>query len=87
MHNSSLFYNDNIFIQNQFPTSSAILTYLSPDYKKVNSLLDQALGNEEKRLADVFATHKIIQENHTWDVRAKTLMDTLPPFLRRLAAK
>lgn len=81
---ASVLGNDNLFIQSQFPASSANLTYLSPDYKKVNTLLDQAFSNEEKRLADVFATQKIIQENHTWDARAKTLIETLPPFLRRL---
>ncbi len=82
---ASVLVNENIFISNQFDQPKAVVNFLSPSYEMINGLLDAAFSNEEARLADVYATHKIIKEHHTWDVRAKTLVETLPPFLRRLA--
>jgi len=81
---ASVLGNENVFITSQLQAPKALLNILSPNYKNANAMLDETFDNEEARLADVFSTHKIIKEHHTWDVRAKTLMTTLPPFLRRL---
>ena len=76
--------NQNIFIPEQFNQPKAYLNVLSPDYAQANSLLTNAFADEEARLADVYATHKTIQQHHTWDARAKFLIETLPPFVNRL---
>lgn len=81
---ASVLSSENIFISSQFYQQKALLEVLSPNYSYINVLLEKAFANEEARLADVISTHKTIEENHTWDARAKTLAETLPPFLNML---
>lgn len=81
---ASVLGSENIFITGQFHPSKALLNILSPDYSNANDLLKDAFANEEARLLDVLSTHNTIKEQHTWNVRAKTLVDTLPPFLKRM---
>lgn len=81
---ASVLGNENIFIAGQFAPSKALLNMLSPDYSQANDLLQDAFANEEARFADVVATHQTIKELHTWNVRAKTLANTLPVFLTRM---
>lgn len=77
---ASVISNENMVVPVEFRQPNAVLLYLSPDYKGVNTLLDEAFTDEEARLNDVLATHKTIKERHSWDARAKTLIKTLPTF-------
>ncbi len=72
---ASVLANDNIAVQKVFGGSPALLSYLG--YDKVNTLIDEALADEEVRLARVWATHPILLKEHTWDVRAQELLRQL----------
>ncbi len=72
---ASVLGSKNLAVQNSFPKSLGRLDYLSPNYQEANSLIEKALKNDSERLNDVFATHDIILQNHTWDVRAKELIN------------
>ena len=72
--------NDNLYVQRDFPEGKAVLPILSPNYSKANERIDFALANEQERLDAVLATHTI-RRSYTWDSRARTLVDELPPFL------
>lgn len=79
---ASVLGNDNVYVQSEFGSSPlAILNILSPNYNQVNMLIDAALKNEEARFDAVVATHDTIRSKHTWDVRARMLLEILPPML------
>ncbi len=81
---ASVLSNENIFIAKDFYQPLATIEYLSPNYK---AQIDDVLKDEQARLNDVISTHDIIRERHTWDVRAKTLVETLPPILEQVRKK
>ncbi|MBS0635669.1 MAG: glycosyltransferase family 1 protein [Verrucomicrobia bacterium] len=81
---ASVLTSENIFISSQFAPSKAILNVLSPNYATIDAQIAEACKDEEARFKDVLACQQVIQSKHTWDARAKTLMETLPPFLKRL---
>lgn len=78
---ASVLGNENIYITSQFPRSLALLNILPPDYARANDLLHDAFKDEKARLDDVLATHSIIREKHTWDIRAEALLKKLPKFI------
>lgn len=81
---ASVLTNDNIFLEKTFGQHKALLAVTSHNYSIVNTLLAEAFQDEEKRLRDVLSTHKIITEQHTFDVRAKMLQDVLPPIIQEI---
>lgn len=82
---ASVVCNDNIYVQTQFSPSLAIGNYLSPRYSQVNAFIEAALKDEETRHAAVIGTHDAIRSKHTWDVRAKQLIDVLGPMLDEIS--
>jgi hypothetical protein len=84
---ASVLGNANVFIHSQFGQSKALLNILPPDYNSANALLEEAFQDEDARLEDVFATHSIIRDKHTWDARAETLTKRLPKFLQEIREK
>ncbi|MCE5293128.1 MAG: hypothetical protein LLF94_00755 [Chlamydiales bacterium] len=70
-----------MFVQQAFGRTCAILPYLSTSYDTVNKKIELALQDEEARFTKVMATHDTLKKNHTWDVRAKMLVETLEPLL------
>jgi hypothetical protein len=81
---ASVLGSENIYIAGQFYQPKACLNLLSPNYKEADAMLEEAFRSEEERLQEVFSTHEIIQQKHTWDVRAKTILETLPAFIEKL---
>lgn len=77
---ASVVTSENIFISSQFPASKAVMN--AGD--QIDTQITEACKNEDARFADIRSCQKIIQDRHTWDARAKTLVETLPPFLKRL---
>jgi len=78
---ASVLTNENIFITTQFFVPKAILNTLAPGYSELDAQIEKSFVNEEARLQEVLSTHPTIKQYHTWDARAKTLMETLPAFL------
>ncbi len=78
---ASVLTNENIFITNQFFAPKAILNTLSPHYQALDAKIASAFADEEARIAEVVSTHPTIKQEHTWDARAKSLMEILPPFI------
>lgn len=78
---ASVLGNDNMYVQKEFGQSLAIGNFLSPNYHLANTFIEEALKDEQKRHRAVVATHEAIRFKHTWDVRAKQLVETLGPML------
>lgn len=79
---ASVLGNDNVYVANEFGSCpTALLNVLSPNYTQANQLIENALKDEEARFAAVVATHDIIRNKHTWDVRARQLVAILPQML------
>lgn len=81
---SSVLTNDNVKLQEAFGASSALLPYLYPNYEKVNSLIEATLSDEGERKTNAVATHDILRRHHSWDARAKYLVELLPPILAQI---
>lgn len=75
-YNASVISTDSLYLRSQFPESKAISYYLSPNYTSVNDIIEEMLKDEPARLKAVQATHPILS-HHTWDVRAKELLNYL----------
>ncbi len=80
---ASVLTNENIFITNQFFAPKAILNVLAPSYRELDAKIHEAFANEEARLGEVQSTHSTIKQEHTWDARAKALVEILPTFLEK----
>ena len=81
---ASVLSNDNIFIEKTFNQPKALLNIRMPDYSQANELLAHAFENEEERINDIMKAHKIIRDQHTFDVRVKMLQDTLPQMIQNV---
>lgn len=78
---ASVLGSDNLYVQSSFPASLAVGSYLSPQYGRANAFIEAALQDEEARHCAVVATHHTIKSHHTWNVRAKQLVQMLEPIL------
>ncbi len=81
---ASVVGSDNIYMQKCFGVTPALMPSTFPDYAKVNVLIDAALKDEDARFSAVVATHDTIRAEHTWDVRAKTLLEKIPSMLEEI---
>lgn len=80
---ASVLANDTFFLQETFGRNRLALL----NYSNVNEQIEKALGDEEARFKAVVATHDVIRREHTWDERAKQLVEVLPGFIKRVQAE
>lgn len=76
--------NGNRYIQKHFTDGDDIVFYQHGRWDKVNDHLNALLSDDAKRRTFVNKARAIVKENHTWDHRVQTLLQELPPILKRL---
>lgn len=77
---ASVLTESNPYMQQEFPFPLALLSAK----ENVDKTIQHVLKDEEKRLCDVEKARKVIEERHTWDTRACTVIHeinaTAPQF-------
>lgn len=76
--------NDNAFVRENFSDGADILLYKTGEWDKVNDILHQYLDNENKREKLAAKGRDRVLQAHTWDHRAKTLIEELKPILESI---
>ncbi len=79
--------NENIYTRENFTDGKNIVFYQHGKWGEVNEKVNYYLANESERQKVVEQGHKIVMENHTWDVRANMLLKELEPILKRLKSQ
>ncbi len=80
MAGASVLSNDCPYIRSLF-NEDEILLYRHTNYDNVNDQVVALLADESKRLDTVRETQKKVLANHTWDHRARVLLDHLEKIL------
>lgn len=76
----------SIYLQESFVTDKEIAFYQFGKWKEINSTLDHYLFHETERLKAVQAGRAKVMQQHTWDARAKTLLEVLDSANQLIAA-
>lgn len=76
---ASVITNQNILLSNEFPEDRSLKTFIAPDYRNINHVINNMLESEEERIRDVKARQAYIKSKHTWDERVKSLLNVLQP--------
>jgi spore maturation protein CgeB len=79
--------SENIYMRENFVHEKDILFYQHRDLLAVNSLIAKALIDHSWRLKIVENGRHNIAENHTWDVRAITLINELQRILPEFSSR
>ena len=69
--------NENLFLKETFQDRANILFYPPSKWGELEPKLETFLGDEELRQEAVDRGREIVLTHHTWDARAKTLLDYL----------
>lgn len=77
MAGATVLTNDNQYVREQFGNDRGIVYYNAPYYEEISALIHQILSDEEGRRKAVVQGRALVQAAHTWDHRAKTLLDHL----------
>lgn len=72
------------FLQEAFQDGKEILLYSPRSWKEVNEKLHLYLHDEEERQKLVSRGREKVMKEHTWDQRAQSLIEELPPILERI---
>lgn len=75
------FTNHNGYVDEFFNPETTVLTYSPGRWETVNQDIQNILRNEEQRLMRVREGQTRVLQSHTWDVRARELVDHLTPVL------
>ena len=76
--------NDNPYIRKEFKDGEEILLFHSNHWKECMPGLLEVLKDDSKRCQMVNKAYEKVKHNHTWDVRAKMLLESLPQILEKL---
>jgi spore maturation protein CgeB len=76
--------SDNVYLRHHFNEGTEILFYQPGKWTRVNDLVQEYLSKPSslEQIADN-GKRKTLKE-HTWDVRAKNLLNQLPPLLEKI---
>lgn len=76
--------NRNEYLERYFEDEKNILFYDLNNPEEINQKVNKYLSDNEKRDEITKAGKEIVQEYHTWDKRAETLIKELQPILTQL---
>lgn len=76
--------NENIYLREFFKHEENILFYQYPHSEQINECINTYLKDPEKRYELVAKGQEVVSKHHTWDNRAATLIQSLPPLLERV---
>lgn len=71
------------YISEEFKPGENILVYYPPHYNDLDKMAEAVLKDETKRKRMVESGRAIVREKHTWDVRAKELLQQLKSYTSR----
>jgi spore maturation protein CgeB len=77
--------SDNSFLRETYPDGNGIIFFQNDRMEQINREIHKYLSDEPKRQNIAQAGRKIVLEHHTWDQRAKTLLQELPAIIKLLA--
>lgn len=72
---------DNLFVREAFEIDQELIVYTPGQWEKANEQVKTYLNNEGLREALVEKGFKKVMQQHTWDNRAKELLETLPKMM------
>ncbi|MBS0655555.1 MAG: glycosyltransferase family 1 protein [Verrucomicrobia bacterium] len=75
--------SENRYLQEQFKEGDGIIFFPFADRACCNEKIERYLKDEAARVEAVNRGFTIVQQNHTWDSRVKSLQTLLPPILER----
>lgn len=73
--------DENLFFKEYFENGKEIAMFAYQDMEKVNDMVNEYLSNEGARSAITEAGRAKVLKSHTWDSRAKQLIQELTPIL------
>ena len=76
--------NENIFARKHFEEGKDLSYYQHNQLNKVNALVNSYLADEAKREMVAKNGRKKVMAAHTWDHRVDTLLEALPPILKKI---
>jgi spore maturation protein CgeB len=76
--------SESLFIEEAFKKGKELLIYQPGHWEEVENLIDVYLKDETKRSEMARLGRQKVLEHHTWDNRVETLLNELPPILKRI---
>lgn len=76
--------NENPFLKEQFRDGESIAFYQHGRWDKANHRVNEYLENLAKREQVASKGRDVVMKFHTWDQRAKQLIEELPPYLESI---
>ncbi len=86
MAGAAVITNETRFLTESFENDRDIAFYRHGHYDKLNGLVMSLLSDESKRREMVIRGREIVRQKHTWEVRAKSLLDYLEQIWPQLEA-
>ncbi|MDP1836050.1 MAG: glycosyltransferase [Chlamydiales bacterium] len=88
MAGAAVLSNDNSYIRTLFDADGEILLYRHDGYRDAGDQIAALLKDEDRRRSMVASARQKVETQHTWDQRAKVLLEhlerVLPPILQQL---
>jgi spore maturation protein CgeB len=81
---SAVITAENIFMKENFKDGTSISFYHPGKWGQINSVINNLLSDETKRKKIAAAGRKEVLDKHTWDHRARVLLQELTPILQKL---
>ena len=76
--------DDTLFNNSQFQEAEGVLIYQHWDNERINKTVNDFVANDEQRNHFVEQGREKVMREHTWDCRAKQLVQELPEILERI---
>jgi len=76
--------SESKYLHEQFRENEELIFYKAAHRERVNSVIDEWLGNEKKRREAVASGRQKVMKHHTWDNRVQELLKSVPPMLQRI---
>lgn len=73
--------SESEYLKENFGNNKSLCYYSTTDRRDVNTILNKLLSNESERAKMVALGRQEVMAKHTWDHRAKTLVQELDPIL------
>lgn len=72
---------DSLYLRETFVDRESILFYRANELEGVADLLKDYLADEAKRTEVASCGHEVVKKYHTWDHRARMLLEGIEPFM------
>lgn len=76
--------NKNLFLEETFEDGTSIVMYDTNNPNEINQKINQYLSENKKREEIVARGREIVKQYHTWEYRARQLVEQLDPIVQNL---